>query len=76
VNVPPKHRVEWNDVDSWKNIRNSQNVVRKKSFVGTFSFLNCHIIGLHSGSLVLIVFEFFLLKFFDKEQLCGKQKEP
>jgi hypothetical protein len=33
-------------VDNWKNITNSQNSVRKKSFAGTFSFSNCHIIGL------------------------------
>jgi hypothetical protein len=30
---------------------NSQNSVRKKSFGGTFSFSNCHIIGLDNGSL-------------------------
>jgi hypothetical protein len=46
----------WNDVDNWKNITNSQNSVRKKSFGGTFSLSNCHIIGLDTGSLVLIVF--------------------
>jgi hypothetical protein len=44
------------DVDNWKNITNSQNSVRKKSFGGTFSFSNCHIIGLDTGSLALIVF--------------------
>jgi hypothetical protein len=44
-------------VDNWKNITHSQNSVRKKSFGGTFSFSNCHIIGLDNGSLVLIVFE-------------------
>jgi hypothetical protein len=43
-------------VDNWKNISNSQNSVRKKSFGGTFSFSNCHIKGLDIGSLVLIVF--------------------
>jgi hypothetical protein len=43
-------------VDNWKNITNSQNSVRKKSFGGTFSFSNWHIIGLDTGSLVLIVF--------------------
>jgi hypothetical protein len=43
-------------VDNSKNITNSQNSVRKKSFGGTFSFSNCHIIGLDTGSLVLIVF--------------------
>jgi hypothetical protein len=32
-------------VDTWKNITNSQNSVRKKSIGGTFSFSNCHIIG-------------------------------
>jgi hypothetical protein len=49
---------QWNDGDNWKNIANSQNSVRKKSFGGTFSFSNCHIriIGLDIGSLVLIVF--------------------
>jgi hypothetical protein len=31
-------------VDNWKNMTNSQNSVRKKSFGGTFSFSNCHII--------------------------------
>jgi hypothetical protein len=40
-------------VDNWKNITNSKN-----SFGGTFSFSNCHIIGLDTGSLVLIVFGF------------------
>jgi hypothetical protein len=39
---------------NWKNITNSQNSVRKHG--GTFSFSNCHIIGLDTGSLVLIVF--------------------
>jgi hypothetical protein len=43
-------------VDNWKKITNSQNSVMKKSFGGTFSFSNCHIIGLDTGSLVLIVF--------------------
>jgi hypothetical protein len=38
-------------VDNWKNITNSE------SFGGTFSFSNCHIIGLDNGSLVLIVFD-------------------
>jgi hypothetical protein len=41
---------------NWKNITNSQNSVRKISFGGTFSFSNCFIIGLDTGSLVLIVF--------------------
>jgi hypothetical protein len=46
-------------VDDWKNITNSQNRVREKSFGGTFSFSYCHIIiGLDNGSLVLIVFGF------------------
>jgi hypothetical protein len=44
----------------WITVKtNSQNSVRKKSFGGTFSFSNCHIIdslGLDNGSLVLIVF--------------------
>jgi hypothetical protein len=43
-------------VDNWKNITNSQNSVRKKKFGGTFTVSNCHIIGLDTGSLVLIVF--------------------
>jgi hypothetical protein len=43
---------------SWKNITNSQNSVRKKSFGGTFTFSNCHIIGL---SLVLVLFLDLLL---------------
>jgi hypothetical protein len=38
------------------NIANSQNSVRKKSFGGTFYFSNCYIIGLDTGSLVLIVY--------------------
>jgi hypothetical protein len=44
------NEIVWNDVDNWKNITNSQNSVRKKVFS------NCHIIGLDTGSLVLIVF--------------------
>jgi hypothetical protein len=43
-------------VDNWKKITDSQNSVRKKSFGGTFSCSNCHLIGLYNGSLVLIVF--------------------
>jgi hypothetical protein len=39
-------------VDNWKNITNSQNRVRKKSFGGTFCFSNCHIIGLDTGGLI------------------------
>jgi hypothetical protein len=46
---------EWNDVDNWKNITNSQNSVRKKSFGGTFCFSNCHIIELDTGGLVFLV---------------------
>jgi hypothetical protein len=44
-------------VDNWKNITNSQNRVRKKSFGGTFCFSNCHIciIGLDTGGLVFLV---------------------
>jgi hypothetical protein len=38
-------------VDNWKNITNSQNSVRKKSFGGTFCFSNCHIIRLDTGGL-------------------------
>jgi hypothetical protein len=40
---------------SWKNITNSQNSVRKKSFGGTFTFSNCHIIGLDTVGLVFLV---------------------
>jgi hypothetical protein len=40
---------------SWKNIKNSQNSVRKKSFGGTFTFSNCHIIGLDTVCLVFLV---------------------
>jgi hypothetical protein len=43
-------------VDNWKNITNSQKSVRKNGFGGTFTFSNCHIIELYTGSLVLIVF--------------------
>jgi fatty acid desaturase len=43
-------------VDNWKNITNSQISVRKKCFGGTFTFSKCHIIGLDTGNLVLIVF--------------------
>jgi hypothetical protein len=43
-------------VDNCKNITSSQNSVRKKSFERTFTFSNCHIIGLDPSSLVLIVF--------------------
>jgi hypothetical protein len=39
----------------WKNITNSQNSVRKKSFGGTFTFSNCHIIGLDTVGLVFLV---------------------
>jgi predicted transporter len=35
-------------VDNWKNITNSQNSVRKKSFGETFSFSNCHISNLEA----------------------------
>jgi hypothetical protein len=37
---------------------NSQNSVRQKSFGGRFTFSNCHIIGLDTGSLVLFVFDY------------------
>jgi hypothetical protein len=41
-------------VDNWKNITNYQTRKKaKKSFGGTFSFSNCHITGLDTGSLVL-----------------------
>jgi hypothetical protein len=39
-----------------ENITNSQNNVGKKSFGGTFTFSNGHIIGLDNGSLMLIVY--------------------
>jgi hypothetical protein len=42
-------------VDDWKNITNSQNSARKKSFGGTFTFSNCHLIGLDTGGLVFLV---------------------
>jgi hypothetical protein len=45
-----------NFIMDWKNITHSQNSVKEKSFGGTFSFSNCHIIGLDKGSLVLIIF--------------------
>jgi hypothetical protein len=32
-----------------------QNSVRKKSFGGTFTFSNCHIIGLYTVGLVFLV---------------------
>jgi hypothetical protein len=40
---------------SWKNITNSHNSVRKKSFGGTLGFSNCHIIRLDTGGLVFLV---------------------
>jgi hypothetical protein len=42
-------------VDNWNNITNSQNRVRKKSFGGTFTFSNCHIIRLDTVGLVFLV---------------------
>jgi hypothetical protein len=33
----------------------TQNSVRKKSFGGTFTFSNCHIIGLDTGSNIHFV---------------------
>jgi hypothetical protein len=42
-------------VDNWKNITNSHNSVRKKSFGGTIGFSNCHIIRLDTGGLVFLV---------------------
>jgi hypothetical protein len=42
-------------VDDWKNITNSHNSVRKKSFGETFGFSNCHIIRLDMGGLVFLV---------------------
>jgi hypothetical protein len=67
-------------VDNCKNITNSQNSVRKKSFGGIFSFSNCHIIGLDTGSLVLIVFgsvpsprTFFGPLLLEKDPLCRLQ---
>jgi hypothetical protein len=45
-----------------KNLKylKKSNSVRKKCFRGAFSFSNCHIIGLITGSLVLIVFGVYL----------------
>jgi hypothetical protein len=43
-------------VCNWNNKTKSQNIVRKKSFGGTFTFSNCHIMGLHTGGLVFIVY--------------------
>jgi hypothetical protein len=71
-------------VDNWKNITNSQNSVRKKSFGGTFSFSNCQIIGLDTGSLVLIVFEGDQVKwttstyqeFDEAKELLNRPKRP
>jgi hypothetical protein len=42
-------------VDNWKKLTNFRNMVRKKSFGGTFCFSNCHIIGLATGGLVFLV---------------------
>jgi hypothetical protein len=42
-------------VDNWKKLTTSRNRVRKKSFVGTFCFSNCHILGLATGGLVFLV---------------------
>jgi hypothetical protein len=42
-------------VDNWKNITNSQNRVRKKSFGGTFCLSNCHKIGLDTEGKVFLV---------------------
>jgi hypothetical protein len=39
----------------WQSLKNYQNSVRKKSFGGTFCFLNCHIIGLDTGGLKRIL---------------------
>jgi hypothetical protein len=76
-------------VDNWKNITNSQNSFRKKSFVGTFCFSNCHIIGLDTeglvflvsgsdtGSLVLIVFGGILLSLWvPKALLVSRFSQP
>jgi hypothetical protein len=38
-----------------ENITNFHNSVRKKSFGGTFTFSNCHIIGLDTVGLVFLV---------------------
>jgi hypothetical protein len=69
----------WNSGMMWitgKTLTNSQNRVRKKSFVGTFCFSNCHIIGLDTGGLVFLVsalLQVFLL-FFKKQQNIGPKK--
>jgi hypothetical protein len=47
--------------------------VRSKSFGGTISFSNCHIIRLDTGSLVLIVFDYSKDQKF-KNQKNGPQK--
>jgi hypothetical protein len=61
-------------VDNWKNITNSQNSVRKKSFGGTFTFSNCHIIGLDTVSLVFLVSGFTHLKYL--LIFLNKQNQP
>jgi hypothetical protein len=43
-----------------KTKQNSQNSVRKISFGGTFTFSNCHIIGLDTVGLVFLVSGFCL----------------
>jgi hypothetical protein len=60
-------------MDNWKDKTNSQNSVRKKSFGGTFSFLNCHIIGLDNGSLVLIVFGKYPITLLSAMSICTSQ---
>jgi hypothetical protein len=58
----------------WKNITNSQNSVRKKSFGGTFTFSNCHIIGLDTVGLVFLVSEWNVWiigkTYRDKKHIC------
>jgi hypothetical protein len=58
-------------VDNWKNITNSLYSVRRKKVLEEHSlFLNCHIIGLDTGSLVLIVFVSVLN--FENNFFCNK----
>jgi hypothetical protein len=64
-------------VDSWNNITNSQNRVRKKSFGGTFCLSNCHIIRLDTGGLVFLVSgqtSIFLKIFLEVDQSGGGTK--
>jgi hypothetical protein len=48
--------MSFKDFRDFLTFTHSQNQGQEKSFGGTFTFSNCHIIGLDTGSLVLIVF--------------------